>query len=266
MATTESKINDTVSNDFTNSSEGETQSAGNHSRANVGQTERIASAIGGGALALYGLTRGNLTGLVLALVGGSLIYRGVSGHCEIYHALGINTADDNPNVSVKSDEGIKVEKSVTINRSPAELYQFWRKFENLPQFMRHLEAVRVIDATRSHWVAAAPAGTTVEWDAEIINDKPNELIAWRSLEGSDVANAGSVHFEEQANGRGTVVKVALRYAPPAGRLGALVAKLFGEEPERQVEEDLRRFKQLMETGEIVTTEGQPAGRSAKAGK
>jgi uncharacterized membrane protein len=239
---------------------------------NVSEMERWASSIGGGALAVYGisrlLTQKSVGGAVLALVGGALVYRGASGHCEMYHKLGINTAagSDNPNVSVRGGHGFKVEKSVTINKQPAELYRFWRNFENLPRFMNHLEAVQTTGDNRSHWVAKAPAGRTVAWDAEIYNEKENELIAWRSLEGADVDNAGSVRFESDPSGRGTIVRVTLKYDPPGGTLGKLVAKLFGEAPDQQVEEDLRRFKQLMEAGETPTTEGQPSGRSATAGR
>ncbi|HEX8844011.1 MAG TPA: SRPBCC family protein [Pyrinomonadaceae bacterium] len=242
--------------------------AGRESGVNVGQTERWASALAGGALAIYGLTRRTWGGAVLALVGGTLIYRGSTGYCHMYDLLGVNTAEgtDNPLVSVPAGRGTKVEKSVTINKSPEELYRFWRNFENLPKFMNHLESVKTYGDGRSHWVAKAPAGSTVEWDAEVYNEKENELIAWRSLEGADVDNAGSVRFEPAVGGRGTVVRVTLKYDPPAGKLGALVAKLFGEEPGQQVEEDLRRFKQVMETGEAATTEGQPTGRSAGAGR
>ena len=234
---------------------------------NVGQTERWASAIGGGALALYGITRGSLGGIALALVGAALVQRGYLGHCNLYEAIGYNSAGDaslrnSENVSVPAERGLKVEKSVTINRTPEELYQFWRNFENLPRFMNHLESVRVTGEGRSHWVAKAPAGSSVEWDAEIYNEKENELIAWRTLDNPDVASAGSVRFEPAAGGRGTVVRVVLKYDPPGGKLGAFVARLFGENPEQQIDEDLRRFKQLMETGEIATTEGQPSGRSA----
>lgn len=234
---------------------------------NVGQTERWASALVGGGLAIFGLTRRTWGGVVLALVGGSLIYRGSTGHCHMYDALGVNTAgteSDNPLVSVPANRGIKVEKSVTINKSPAELYSFWKNFENLPRFMNHLESVKTTSEGRSHWVAKAPAGRTVEWDAEIYNEKENELIAWRSLEGADVDNAGSVRFEAAPGGHGTVVKVTLKYDPPGGIIGATIAKLFGEEPSQQIEEDLRRFKQVMEAGETATIEGQPSGRSASA--
>ncbi|MDT7541603.1 MAG: hypothetical protein QOE33_1507 [Acidobacteriota bacterium] len=235
---------------------------------NVGETERWISTIGGGALALYGLTRGSLPGVALALVGASLVYRGTTGHCYAYQAAGIDTTgaaeDDNPNVSVKGGRGVKVEKSLTINRPAAELYKFWRNFENLPRFMNHLEAVRVTGDTRSHWVAKGPAGSSVEWDAEIYNEKENELIAWRSLEGSQVDNAGSVHFTPASGGRGTVLRVSLKYDPPAGIIGAAVARLFGESPAQQIDEDLRRFKQLMEAGEVATTTGQSSGRAASA--
>lgn len=239
------------------------------SGVNVNQTERWISGLAGGALALYGLTRRTWGGAALALVGGTLIARGSTGHCYMYDALGVNTAGTetgNPLVSVPAGHGIKVEKSVTVNRSPEEVYRFWRDFQNLPRFMNHLESVSDLGSGRSHWVAKAPAGKTVEWDAEVYNEKENELIAWRSLEGADVDNAGSVRFEPAPEGRGTVVRVTLKYDPPAGKLGSLVAKLWGEEPSQQIDEDLRRFKQVMEAGEIPTTEGQPSGRSASAGR
>jgi uncharacterized membrane protein len=156
---------------------------------------------------------------------------------------------------------IRVRKSITINRPAEELYGFWRDFQNLARFMKHVESVQVTGDKRSHWVAKGPAGKRVEWDAETIEDRPNELIAWRSIEGSTVENSGSVRFEPATGGRGTVVRVELEYYPPAGLLGATVAKLLGEEPKGQLAEDLRRFKQLMEAGEIITTEGQPAGRA-----
>jgi uncharacterized membrane protein len=236
-------------------------------RTNVGETERWVSAIGGGALAIYGLTRGSFAGVALALAGAGLLYRGTTGHCYAYQAAGIDTTGaegDNPNVSVRGGRGVKVEKSLTINRPAAELYKYWRNFENLPRFMNHLEEVRVTSDTRSHWVAKGPAGSSVEWDAEIYNEKENEMIAWRSLEGSQVDNAGSVHFTPAPGDRGTVLRVVLKYDPPAGVVGALVARLFGESPAQQIDEDLRRFKQLMEAGEVMTTKGQPSGRAASA--
>jgi uncharacterized membrane protein len=162
-------------------------------------------------------------------------------------------------VSVPHERGIRVEKYITINRSPAELYQFWRNFENLPRFMNHLESVQVFDERRSHWQAKAPLGMKVAWDAEIIDDTENERISWRSLEGADVSNAGSVHFKPATGGRGTVVAIKIEYDPPAGVIGATLAKLFGQEPGQQVQNDLRAFKQVMETGEVVRSDGSLKG-------
>jgi uncharacterized membrane protein len=153
---------------------------------------------------------------------------------------------------------IPVNKSIVVNAEPEELYQFWHDFEKLPRFMRHLESVKV-EGERSHWVAKGPAGSTVEWDAIVTEDRPNELIAWRSLEGSEVTNAGSVRFERAPGGRGTVVHVEIDYSPPGGAVGALVAKLFGEEPDGQLQTDLRRFKQVIETGEVVISDATVAG-------
>jgi uncharacterized membrane protein len=150
---------------------------------------------------------------------------------------------------------IRVSKSIVVNSSPEELYQFWHDFENLPRFMKHLESVRETGAGRSHWKAKAPAGSTVEWDAEITDDRPGELIAWRSLEGADVYNTGSVRFERAPGGRGTRVSVEIDYTPPGGVVGAAFAKLFSEEPSQQVGDDLRRFKQVIETGEVIVSDG-----------
>jgi uncharacterized membrane protein len=150
----------------------------------------------------------------------------------------------------KEGQAMHVKKAITVNRSPEELYRFWRDFQNLPRFMDHLDSVEVTDG-RSHWRAKAPAGRTVEWDAEIVEDRPNELIAWRSVDGADVPNSGVVRFKPAPGDRGTEVHVELTYEPPGGALGATIAKLFGEEPEQQVASDLRHFKQVMEAGEVV---------------
>ncbi len=182
--------------------------------------------------------------------------------------LGVTVADILCSVQLTKEETepTSVRRAVSIRKSPQELYQFWRNFENLPRFMYHLEAVTVTDGTRSHWVAKGPAKTKVEWDAEIIDDEPNHLIAWQSLPGSDVENWGTIRFDPAQNGKETIVHVELGYIPPGGALGAIVAKLFGEAPEQQIKDDLRHFKQLMETGEIPTTEGQSAGRAKSATK
>jgi uncharacterized membrane protein len=228
---------------------------------NVANVERWLSVVAGSALAAYGLKRRSVTGLVLAGLGGALMWRGACGHCIVYESLGVSTApEQGEQVSVPYGKGVRVEKSVTINASPEQLYGFWRNFENLPRFMDHLESVKVQDEKRSHWVAKGPVGLDAEWDAEIINEIPNELIGWRSVEGSRVDNAGSVHFNKAVGARGTEVKVVLRYDPPGGKFGALVSKILGEDPDHQVQEDLRRLKQLIETGEIATIAGQPTGR------
>jgi uncharacterized membrane protein len=236
------------------------QSRGAQPSRNVSDQERLLSVASGAVLSLSGLSCGSLGGLALAAIGGSLLYRGLAGHCSVYQAFGVNRARPRGRAaSVPASHGVKVEQSLSINRSPEDLYRFWRDFENLGRLMKHLESVRVIDAKHSHWVARGPLGYRVEWDAEIINERPNELIAWRSLEGSEVRTAGSVHFRPAPAGRGTEIHVSLKYDPPAGKAGAFVAKLFGEAPEWTVREDLRRFKQLMETGEIATIQGQPQG-------
>ncbi len=218
--------------------------------SNAGETERWASLIGGGALVLMGLKQRSLRGALLAVAGGGLVYQGFNKKSTIQQAQ----------EAIGMNQSIKVEKTVTINKPVAELYRFWHNFENLPNFMKHLKSVKVYDDKRSHWVANAPLGASVEWDAEIVNEQENQLIAWASAEGADVDNSGFVRFQPASGGRGTEVKVVLEYNPPGGVLTTAIAKLFGEEPEQQVGDDLRRFKQLMEAGEIATTEGQPSGR------
>jgi uncharacterized membrane protein len=156
---------------------------------------------------------------------------------------------------------VHIETSIAIDRPPEELYAFWRDFKNLPLFMDNLESVTELGANRSRWRAKPTNGTRVEWEAEIINEKENELIAWRSLEPSDVVNAGSVRFQKGPQGHGTYIKVTMNCNPPAGRAGAAIASLFGAGPQQLIRDDLRRFKQLMETGEIATTNGQTSGRS-----
>lgn len=163
--------------------------------------------------------------------------------------------------SAEGSSAERVKRTTTIERSPEELYRAWRDFERLPRFMTHLESVRVIDDRRSHWIAKGPAGKTFEWDAEITDDVRHERIAWRSTGQADVPNRGSVRFTPATGGRGTVVTLDFSYHPPGGKIGAAVATLFGEEPGQQAQEDLRRFKQLMEAGELPTIQGQSSGRT-----
>ena len=248
-----------------------------HIDVNVGRTERWLSMLAGSALAAYGLKRRATVGGTAAIAGAALLYRGATGHCNVYQALGVNRAhahatergtgriadrDSDTRQRLGGRRGIHVEESVTINRPIAEVYRFWRNFENLPQFMQHLESVATREEGISHWTAKGPGGVKVEWDARVINEIDNKLIAWQSLEGSTIATAGSVNFDEAPSG--TRVRVHLQYSPPGGKLGAAVAWLFGEEPNVQVRDDLRRFKALLEAGEIPTTEGQTSGRTGRA--
>jgi uncharacterized membrane protein len=237
------------------------------SAVNVAGGERWASALGGAALTAYAIKQlrdRSPVGAALAATGTALIYRGATGHCPAYAAAGINTANARTETkeALGGARGVHVEESVTIHRSPEELYRFWRNFERLPSFMDHLISVEQVDNRRSHWVAKAPAGRTVEWDAEIVNEIPNELIGWRTLDGADVVSAGSVRFKPAPGDRGTEIRVRLQYEPPAGKVGATVAWLLGHEPSQTIRDDLRRFKALVEAGEVPTTKGQPRGRQS----
>ena len=228
---------------------------------NLSDVERWASIAAGAGLAAYGLSRLKSHGWLYAGLGGLLLRRGVTAHCDLYEAVGLNTAGTagDTRAALRGTRGVNVLESVTINRPIEQLYRFWRNLENLPQFMRHLESVEKITDTISRWRAQGPAGTTVEWDAEIFNEIPNKLIAWRSLEGAGVVSAGSVNFDRAAAGHGTRVTVHLQYNPPGGRVGAAIAKLFGADAETEIREDLRRFKQLLEADDVPTTAGQPRG-------
>ena len=161
---------------------------------------------------------------------------------------------------------IAVTQTVTINSTPDEPYHFWKNLENLPLFMEHLESVSEVNDRVSHWVAKAPAGTSVEWDAEIVDDQPDRSIGWRTLPDSQVTHEGMVSFEPASGGRGTIVRVEMLYVPPAGKVGVWIARMFGEEPALQVADDLRRLKQLLETGEVATTLGQPSGKRSVFGR
>ena len=151
-------------------------------------------------------------------------------------------------------QGIHAKGTCIVNATPEEVYQFWRNFENLPRFMRHVDSVTDLGDGRSHWKVKGPAGMEVEWEAAIVADVPNEVITWRTQENSDVDHAGAVRFERAAGGRGTIIKVNLEYMPVGGVIGATVAKLFGEAPQQQLDDDLRRFKQMIEVGEVVVSD------------
>lgn len=237
--------------------------ANGHSHNNVAGTERVGSVIAGGAMAIYGLMRGGIAGWASALLGSVMVHRGVTGHCEVYHAMGLNTAGPHSShASLVGNEGVRVDCSLTVNKSADELWRFWRDFTNLPRFMTHLKSVTVLegDGRKTRWTVEAPAGRTVSWDAEIVSEREGEMIAWRSLPDADVDNAGSIRFTPEPHGFGTQIRVQMLYSPPAGRVGAMVAKLFGKSAEQQITDDLRRFKQLMETGVVPTISGQASGR------
>jgi uncharacterized membrane protein len=228
-------------------------------RVNVGLDERFISGLVGGAAMAYGLQKGRWPGYALAALGGLMMYRGLAGHCSMYQALGINTARQGRAQPVDFYErGIHVDESVFINVSPKTLFSYWRDFTNLPRIMSHLKSVTILDQNRSHWVVQGPLNTDIEWDASIIHEEPYELIAWRSLAGASVDNAGSVRFVRTGD-HGTTVRIEIEYIPLAGRFGAAIAKLFGQDPGRQIREDLERFKQTMEAGSSPDVGFVPVG-------
>lgn len=214
---------------------------------NVGKMERWGSMALGAALVAYGLGRRKGLGIAPAAAGAALLYRGSTGHCPVYQQMGVTTANrSDTRVALSGPRGFHVHESIRIELPVDEVYRFWRNIENLPQFMTHLERVVDLGNGHSHWVAKGPAGIPVEWDAEIINEVPNQVIGWRSLPASEFVTAGSVNFDGAGAGRSTLVTVHLQYAPPAGRLGKLVSQLFGDEPSQAIAEDLRRLKRLLE--------------------
>jgi len=203
-------------------------------------------ALGAGAvLFAIGASRRSKAGAWLAVSSVPLLYRGIAGHWPNI----LNGHSNSTRAALGGDRGVHVRESARLEMPVADVYRFWRRLENLPRFMTHLEQVTETADGRSHWVAAGPAGVPVEWDAEIINEVENKVLAWRSLPGSDIVTAGSVNFESARGGRSTQVSVHLQYAPPAGKAGAFVAWLFGREPSQTIREDLRHFKQLLEAGE-----------------
>jgi uncharacterized membrane protein len=209
------------------------------------RAQHWASLTGGAALTVFGVSRKSWPGAALAGAGAFLIY---------------NSLKD----SARRRE-IEITRAVTINKPAEELFRFWRNFENLPSFMEHLQSVTQRDGI-SHWVVKGPLGKRLEWDANISQERPNELIRWHSLPNSPIQHTGWVEFTPAPANRGTMVRVHFRYIPLLGHAGAALAKALGKHPEQMVREELRHFKALMETGEIPTTIGQPAGRRGAKGK
>lgn len=224
-------------------------SEGRGYHVNVGRGERLFSTIVGGLLTVYGLKRRGRAGYGMALAGAKMLYRGTTGHCMVYNSLGISTSDERVRgaaAEVDHDKAVEVRRSIHIARSRDELFEIWRDFSRLPQFMTHLERVDVLSKTHSHWVTKGPAGMHVEWDAEIVAERTNEWIAWQSVEPAQVPNNGTVMFTDAPDGS-TEVFVTLEAQPPAGKLGELVARMFGKSPDRQVRMALEKFKELAES-------------------
>lgn len=231
-----------------------TPPASGSARINVGTAERLASAVGGAALLAVGLRKRSVGGTALALTGGALVARGLTGHCPVNKAVGRDSSDGTP-------EALDLTTALTIAAPRDEVYAFWRRLENLPRFMEHLREVRTLDDRRSHWTADVPGlDATLEWDAEITDGAEGERLAWRSVPDSDVENAGEVRFRDAPGDLGTAVAVRISYRPPAGAAGRALGKALGPVFRQMVKEDVRRFKHIIEAGEVPTTEGQPAAR------
>ncbi len=236
---------------------------------NVGSVERWASMVAGSALAGYALKHRSASGGLAALASAVLLYRGATGHCHAYDAAGLNTATHNGGKGtgriagqgsdtrerLGGSAGVIVEESVTIRRAVSDVFRFWRRLENLPRFMHHLESVTVNPDGTSRWVVKGPAGIPVTWDARVINEVEDSVIGWQSLEGAMVATAGSVNFARSGSDS-TTVRVRFQYDPPAGKLGARVAEFLGEDPAATVREDLDRLKELLEQGSSSTTDAR----------
>lgn len=232
----------------------EERASGDSSRRNIGDIQRATSIVLGGGLLLSGLFKRSWGGIGLSMLGTALIQRGISGYCAGFNALGLSTSHEESSTNqlgrrkVKTKDATKVRQTIDIDLPPAELYRFWRDFENLPRIMSHLASVHIVNESLSHWVVKTiSGGPSVEWDAEIINDVEHERIGWRSLHGADVDNAGSVEFEPLDDGQRTRLIVTLQYAPPAGRIGTSLAKWLGEDPEKKIAQDLQRFKESVES-------------------
>lgn len=196
----------------------------------------------GSAMASSGADRTRMSTATLAVLGVTAL--------DVMCAQKLGMLAENEERQERSEPS-RIIRTTTVNRSLSDVYDFWRDFENLPRFMRNLESVRVTGNRRSTWRAKAPFGRAVEWEAEMVDDETNALIAWRSLPHSDIHNYGTVRFKEATGGRGTVIRVDIQYAPPGGSLTATAARLFMMDPGSQVEDDLRRFKQVIETGEVL---------------
>lgn len=222
-------------------------------QANVGENERLVSGMAGAGLLVLGISRKSLPGALLAALGGYLVYRGGTGRCALYQRLGLNTR-------VEGGARHTLESSITVLRPREEVFQFWRRPESFPRFMRRVERVEKVDGETSRWVVRLPGGVSLRWNAEIVESREPELIRWRSVEGSELQHHGSIRLTDAPGGRGTEVKVRWTYQPPGQGAGAVAARLVESLEEAVLHEELRRFKQIIETGELATIEGQTSGR------
>jgi uncharacterized membrane protein len=232
------------------------QKQGIQSNVNMKLEERNLSMVGGSLLLGFALIRRGWVGLGVGALGASLLYQGTTGSSPLYNLLKLNRAVHNTDapISVPHEQGKHITSVVTINRPTSELYTFWRDFTHLPQFMSHLNSVTVQDrnGTRSRWSVKGPVGMNIEYDAEIINEQPFDVIAWRSLENPYINHAGAVRFKPAPAGQGTEVRVEMEYLPIGGAAGAAVAAIMGQSPEQQIHDSLREFKRLMEAGDLST--------------
>lgn len=234
---------------------------------NIDADQRNLSLLAGALLLVAALSRRGWLGIGLGTLGGGLIYQGSTGVSLINRLLGQNQAvhDTRAAISVPHEQGKHIKDSITINRSAEDLYTFWRDFSNLPQVLFILNSVEVQEGMRSHWTLNGPIGMTIEWDTEIISDDPNNVIGWRSLENPYMNHAGSVRFRAAPANQGTEVLIEMEYLPVGGAVSVALMNLLGKSPEQQISAGLYRLKQLMELGEMATTEGQSSGRQKDEG-
>ncbi len=222
---------------------------------NVGPKERSASLLSGASLAAYGinnlLRKNYVRGALMAAAGGYLVYRGQTGRCQLYRALGVNT-------NGKSEVGVELEEKIKVDRPREEVYHYWRNLEHMPRFMKHIQSVTAAGENRYHWVAETPGKIRIEWDSEVTEDRPNELIRWRSIPGSQVHNEGQVTFRQEPGEYGTEVILEMTYHPPGGTAGSSIAQMFNFVTSRFLRKELKRFKKLMETGRVPELEGRSA--------
>lgn len=222
---------------------------------NVAQAERLASAVGGGLLALAGARRGGVGGALLGLAGAALLHRGATGHCAVYDGLGVNTAEAEARVggtlpAARHTDGVRAESSVTVARPAEELYAAWRDFSTHPRFMERVERVVVRPDGRMRWTVSAPMGRTLEWDAVVVDEREGEYVAWATEEGADLPSRGAAWFTPVGHGTTTEVRLVMEFDPPLGMVGQAIASVFAAVPEEMVRRSLLAFRDLAEAGAL----------------